>query len=60
MLEVRENEIALRKLFCGTAQLYTLEGTLCAAEPVFWWRCSFSLVEVWGSKATWDWRKHLK
>jgi len=36
MLEVRENEIALRKLFCGTAQLHTLEETLCAAEPVFW------------------------
>jgi len=28
MLEVRENEIALRKLSGGTAQLFTLEGTL--------------------------------
>jgi len=28
MLEVRENEIALRKLCGGAAQLRTLEGTL--------------------------------
>ena len=28
MSEVRENEIALRKLFVGIAQLRTLEGTL--------------------------------
>jgi len=28
MLEVRENEISLRKLFGGAAQLRTLEGTL--------------------------------
>jgi len=28
MLEVRENEIALRKLSGGTAQLRTLEGIL--------------------------------
>jgi len=28
MFEVRENEIALRKLSGGTAQLRTLEGTL--------------------------------
>jgi len=28
MLEVRENEIALRKLSGGTAQLRTLAGTL--------------------------------
>jgi len=28
MLEVRENEIALRKFSGGTAQLCTLEGTL--------------------------------
>ena len=30
MSEVRENEIALRKLFVGIAQLRTLEGTLLA------------------------------
>jgi len=30
MLEVRENEIALRKLSGCTAQLRTLEGTLLA------------------------------
>jgi len=28
MLEVRENEISLRKLLGGIAQLHTLEGTL--------------------------------
>jgi len=28
MLEVRENEMVLRKLSGGTAQLRTLEGTL--------------------------------
>jgi len=30
MLEVRENEIALRKLSGGTVQLRTLEGTMVA------------------------------
>ena len=35
MLEVPENEIALRKLFGGTAQLRTLEGTLHLTHPIF-------------------------
>jgi len=32
MLEVRENEIALRNLSGGTAQLCTLEGILFQSE----------------------------
>jgi len=32
MLQVRENEIALRKLSGGSAQLRTLEGTLVIRE----------------------------
>jgi len=31
MFQVRENEISLRKWCGGTAQLRTLEGTLCVA-----------------------------
>jgi len=38
MLEVRENEIALRKMSGGTAQLRTLEGTLASTHSAFhWW-----------------------
>ena len=36
MLEVRENEIALRKLSGGTAQLRTLEGTLMMNYFLLW------------------------
>jgi len=32
MLQVRENEISLRKRYGGTAQLRTMEGTLNAAR----------------------------
>jgi len=35
MLEVRENEIALRKLFGGTGQLRNLDGILFRS-PCFW------------------------
>jgi len=34
MLEVRENEVALREVSGGTAQLRTLEGTLLAFHVV--------------------------
>jgi len=36
MLEVRDNEIALRKLSGGNAQLRTLEGTLVADHFSKW------------------------
>jgi len=35
MMQVRENEISLRKWSAGTAQLLTLEGTLGASPELF-------------------------
>jgi len=43
MLEVRRNEIALRKLCGGTAQLHTLEGTLLMVNA-----------EQWGATIKWE------
>jgi len=41
MLQVRENEISLRKWSGGTAHLRTLEKTLVAKNALCWQQCFF-------------------